>query len=235
MLAKNKWTDSTTTFFVDLENALPDLTNIDMLGGETFLVKQFDKIIKLAVQGGHSKQIRLHYNSNGSIFPKQQVTMWRQFKQVDLAISIDNIGQRFEIERGGMWNEVENNIKQFLALGLPNLNVYIMPTVNIQNVFYIPELVDWARSLGLQIVFSYLDYPTAFNINYLTEECKQLVVKKYKKYTHPELVAIAKRVEESKGSDGSMFVAEVTRLDALRNQSFQKTHPEIAFAMGYRV
>ena len=235
MLLKNKWADSTTSFFIDLENALPDLVNINMVGGEPFLVKQFDRILELAVEHGYSQQIRLHYNSNGSIFPNKQVAVWSKFRQIDLALSIDNIGDRFELERGGAWVKVESNIKQFLKLDLPNLNIYIMPTVNIQNVYYIPELLEWATPLGLKVVFNYLDYPPEFNINYLTKDCKRLVVEKYKKYTHTELAAIAKRVEECEGSDGSMFVNKMSRFDTLRGQSFKETHPEVAKAMGYSI
>jgi hypothetical protein len=234
MLTKNKWTDDDTiTFFDDLEHALPDLENIDMMGGETFLVKKFDRIVEAAVKNGHSSHIRLHYNSNGSIFPNNQTKLWDKFKQVDLALSIDNTGEQFELERGGSWQDVKNNIKKFLELNLPNLNVYVMPTINIQNVFYMPELLEWASSLKLTVVFNYLEFPKAFNIDYLTTECKQLVVEKYKKYNHPELDAIAIRIENSTGSDGTWFVDEVTRLDNIRNQSFQKTHPEVAKAMGY--
>jgi len=233
-MIKNKWTDDDTiTFFDDLEHALPDLENIDMTGGETFLVKKIDKIVHTAVKSGHSSHIRLHYNSNGSIFPNNQAKLWNKFKQVDLALSIDNTGEQFELERGGIWLDVENNIKKFLELNLPNLNIYIMPTVNIQNVFYMPELLEWATSLKLNTTFNYLEAPMAFNIDYLTTECKQLVVEKYKRYSHPELDAIAIRIENSKGSDGIMFVNEVTRLDGIRSQSFQKTHPEVAKAMGY--
>ena len=234
MLTKNKWaSDDSITFFDDLERALPNLENIDMIGGEPFLVKKFDRIVEAAVKNGYSSRIRLHYNSNGSIFPDSQTKLWSKFKQIDLALSIDNIGERFELERGGSWPDVTNNIKKFLELNLPNLNVYIMPTINVQNVFYIPELLEWAASLELNVVFGYLESPLAFNVDYLTTECKQLIVEKYKRYNHTELNAIAVRIQNSKGSDGSMFVQEATRLDNIRGQSFQTTHPEVAKAMGY--
>lgn len=235
ILDKTKWPESNPTFFIDLEEALPNLTNINMIGGEPFLVKEFDRIMRLATDGGYANQIRLHYNSNGSIFPTNQVATWSQFKEIDLALSIDNIGSRFELERGGNWLEIENNIKKFLDLKLSNLNIYIMPTVNIQNVYYLPELFEWASALKLPVMCNYLDHPIAFNIDYLTNEFKELIIEKYKNYTHPDLISIANRVKNCKGSDGSMFVAEVSKFDQMRKQSFQITHPEVAKAMGYSI
>jgi MoaA/NifB/PqqE/SkfB family radical SAM enzyme len=236
MLVTNSWAEKNYKFFAELEDALPNLVNIDMAGGESFLVKQFDRVVQLAVSTGYSKQMRLHYNTNGSIFPEKQILQWGNFKKIDLALSIDNIGQRFELERGGSWSTVENNIKKFLSLNLDNLIIYIMPTVNIQNVYYIPELVEWARSMGLSVVFNYLSQPIAFNIDYATTNFKQLLIEKYKNYTHPELVSISNRIQSCRGSNGSEFIKETKRLDLLRGgQSFQETHPEVAKAMGYSV
>jgi hypothetical protein len=125
MLVTNSWAEKNYKFFAELEDALPNLVNIDMAGGESFLVKQFDRVVQLAVSTGYSKQMRLHYNTNGSIFPEKQILQWGNFKKIDLALSIDNIGQRFELERGGSWSTVENNIKKFLSLNLDNLIIYI--------------------------------------------------------------------------------------------------------------
>ena len=66
----------------------------------------------------------------------------RLFQQVDISISVDNVGDRFEFERGGAWDIVEQNIAQFRVE--TNFNVSIMPTINIQNVFYIEDLIAWA-------------------------------------------------------------------------------------------
>ena len=235
MLVNNNWAEKNYKFFAELEDSLPDLINIDMAGGESFLVKQFDKVVQLAASKGYSKQIRLHYNTNGSIFPNNQILQWSNFREIDLALSIDNIGQRFELERGGSWSTVESNIEQFLSLNLDNLKIYIMPTVNIQNVYYIPELVEWAKLLGLPVVFNYLNRPFAFSIDYATEDFKQLLIEKYKNYTHPELISISNRIQSCCGSDGSEFIKETKRLDLIRRQSFQETHPEVAKAMGYSV
>ena len=70
-----------------------------------------------------------------SVPPGKWPEYWNEFKNIDIAMSIDDIGSRFEHERGGVWNKVEQNIIQFH--NLPNTNVYLYPVINIQNILYI--------------------------------------------------------------------------------------------------
>ena len=147
-----------------LMHLLPNLKNIDMYGGEPFLIKKFDLLLKTAVDQGHASHIRLHYNTNGSIYPQNIIEHWKHFQHVDIQISIDNIGSRFDLERGGSWHLVEDNIKKMLALNLSNLEISVMPAINIMNIFYIDELLDWATSLNLKVNPLYVHFPKEFSI-----------------------------------------------------------------------
>jgi MoaA/NifB/PqqE/SkfB family radical SAM enzyme len=228
-----QWFDQDARFVKELLDLLPQLINLDLYGGEPFLLKQLPIFLKQAVDLGHASHIRLHLNTNGSVFPTALIPYLKQFQQVDISISIDNVGKRFEFERGGDWHAVEHNIAQFNAV--PNFNISIMPTLNIQNVFYIDDLVTWADQTQNRIVFNYLDGPDYMSIDHLTPTGKQLVVNRYKNHPHPELQKIATRVQDSAGSDGTEFVRYMKRLDRQRKENFSDSHQEIALAMGYSV
>jgi organic radical activating enzyme len=228
-----QWFDQDRRFVDQLLELLPQLINIDLYGGEPFLLKQLPKFLKQAVDLGHAGHIRLHFNTNGSVYPTELIPYLQQFSQVDISISVDNISKRFEFERGGDWNTVEQNIAQLRAE--PNFNISIMPTVNIQNVFYIGELVEWATQTQNRIVFNYLDTPVYLNIDRMTPAGKQLVVDRYRNHPHPELQKIANRVQNSVGSDGVEFVNYMKQLDRQRKENFSDSHQEIALAMGYSV
>jgi sulfatase maturation enzyme AslB (radical SAM superfamily) len=214
---------------------LPSIENFDFYGGEPFLLKQLTRLISTAVSRGHAGHIRLHFNSNGSIFPTHLIEFWSQFKEINLAISIDNVGARFELERGGSWSVIEDNINRFSKLNLPNFKYYLFPSMNIQNVLYLDELYAWADSIGLEITPNYVLEPQCFSIDNLTDRAKSLVVDKFSNSGNAEIQKIVQRITKSAGSDGREFVQIMKNFDNMRAQRFDLTHKEIAIAMGYSV
>jgi radical SAM protein with 4Fe4S-binding SPASM domain len=231
-VVSDRWDSYGDYTWAELDTLLPNIENLDFFGGEPFLLKELKHFLRNAVDSGHSKHIRLHFNTNGSIFPKDIIDTLVQFKEVDLAFSIDDVGERFELTRGGSWAEVEANILKFKELGF---KPYIFPTINIQNVLYLDELISWADSNNIPYTFNYLEFPRYFNINSLTPEAKELVINKYTNSTNPLLQQIAERVKKSNSSDGKQFVKQMKWFDYIRNQKFSNTHKEIAQAMGFNL
>jgi hypothetical protein len=226
------WAELAPQVFSEVEQLLPNMTNIDMYGGEPFLIKQLSSLIHLAVEQNHAQHIRLHYNSNGSIYPETLVNLWKEFEHVDLHFSIDNVGARFELERGGTWSTVESNILRLLDLGLPNLKISIMPVISIMNIYYLDELLEWAQLHDLPVNPLYLDRPEAFAITNMTAAAQQLIINKYQGHSWSEMKNILAIVQQSTATDGKKFVQLTAHFDKIRNQSFQDSHTAIANAMG---
>lgn len=231
--ANSRWLEYNVYVWDQLEKLLPDIENLDFYGGEPFLIKEIPKLLQSAIDQKRSKHMRLHFNTNGSVFPTKLIPLLKQFRHVDVALSIDNIGQRFELERGGEWAEVQQNIFNFKKLNSENFSIYLMPTVNIQNIYYLDELFEWAEQNQIRVTLNFLDDPQWVSIDYLTPNAIKLVVDKFKNSTYPELRALATRVSRSSGSNGIEFVKHSKRFDILRGQDFAKSHREIARAMGY--
>lgn len=231
-VATENWIDH-DEYADQLINLLPNLKNIDMYGGEPFLIKKFNSILKTAIDKNYASGIRLHYNTNGSIYPENLIEHWKHFRHIDIQISIDNIGQRFELERGGSWPDVENNIKKLLTLNLPNATIGIMPSISIMNVFYIGELLDWAESLGLTVNPIYVSYPEEFSIKNLTKHAKEIITKKYQNHSWPEMKHILATIESTPNNNGINFINKIQYFDSIRKENFSKSHSEIANAMGY--
>jgi sulfatase maturation enzyme AslB (radical SAM superfamily) len=199
------------------------------------LIKSLTQYVQHAVESNFASKIRLHYNTNGSIFPTELIKYWPAFQHVDIHVSIDNIGSKFEIERGGSWSSIEQNIQSLLELNLSNLKISVMPTVNVQNVLYIDELLDWAELHQLPVNINYLTNPKGFALTQLTKQAKEIIVKKFEHTPHQELQKIVKFISTLPDSNGEEFKKITQYYDQIRNQSFQNTHPEIAKAMGYTV
>lgn len=227
------WPDSSPQVFEEILSLLPSLINIDMYGGEPFLIKNLHRLVQQAVEQDQAKHIRLHYNSNGSVYPSHLLPYWKHFKHIDIHFSIDNIGERFELERGGQWAEVEANIRQLLDLDMPNLKISLMPTVNVMNVFYLDELLDWAHSLNLPVNLNYLIGPAEFNIQNLTTAAKKIVVEKFSNHPNAEVIKMLAVIQAAPDSDGKDFINRNKHFDHIRGQNFSNTHRDIAQAMGY--
>jgi sulfatase maturation enzyme AslB (radical SAM superfamily) len=208
------------------------LTYFHILGGEPFLLPELESIIDDLISSGKSRHIHLEFNSNGSVYNDSLMhKITNNFAALEILLSIDNIGQRFEIERGGSWSKVQHNIQRFAVLNSGNTQIKLALTVNIQNVLYLDAVCNFAQNLGLGVVWLYLETPSCLCIDYVTEAAKQLIINKYQNSPIDELQKIVSRLQQAPMSDGKSFVEYVRKYDLRRNQNFQITHKEIFEAM----
>ena len=236
ILKEGQWFDDNSigTLQEILELA-PNLVSITFLGGEPFLLKSLNVLLEKLIETGHAKQIKTHFNSNGSIFPNHIIKNLSQFKKANICLSIDDIGHRFEYQRGGIWDEIEKNCKKYKLLDPEQFEFSIYPVINIQNVYYIDELLDWANDNQLLVISEYLDSPKWLSITQLTDDAKRLICKKFSNLQHPLIQSILKKIETSPGSTGTLFCKNMQEIDLRRKQKFSDHHNEIAIAMGYSV
>lgn len=231
LIVQDNWGES-REFTNQVAMHLPNIKNIDMYGGEPFLVKKFKEVLKLAVDQGYASGIRLHYNSNGSIWPKEFLPYWSKFKLVDIHFSIDAIGEQFNLQRGGKWAEVEKNILDLKNLGLTNLSISIMPTISIMNVYYIDQVYDWATGHGFPIFVNHVRGP-GLELKNLTREAKRLILEKFRDHPWAEMQKILQTIQKLPDSDGKEFCDRIKWFDQVRDDDFSKDHLAIAKAMNY--
>lgn len=212
---------------------LPHLRSLHLMGGEPFLGPGLADIVDRMISKDLARHVRLEFNTNCSIFPRDLIkTIIDNFRETEILLSVDNVGPRFEIERGGKWPEILDNIQEFAALCSDRVVIKLAPTVNIQNVLYLDDVVKLADRLDLHIVWWYLENPAYLCIDRATPQTKILVRQLYHDHPTAELRNIAHRIAQSPGSDGQEFLAHCAELDRRRGQAFGQTHPEIFQAMG---
>lgn len=230
-----------TNFWENLKKLLPNIRYLEFTGGEPFLIQEHFDLLKFAVEQGYSKNIDIHYNTNGTVDP-DEAWLWQHFNRVEIAFSIDNVGQRFEYERyGAKWQDVNDNIMSIASYQQQSrITTQLCFTVNIQNVYYLDELLAWADTKHFDnIFFNMLHSPEHMSVQYMTPAARTLVLDKLKstfwttKAYQQEIDNVIKFIELGPGSDGSTFLRKMKQTDAYRKQSFPNTHTEIAVAMGY--
>jgi len=131
-----------------LDDLLTDsLQWIYFTGGEPMISADHWKVLDRLVDLGLSKNISLNYNSNLTTIRYKDLDiqkLWDRFRQVDLKISIDAVGEPLEYIRSGSdWNRIEQNISQ--VMHYKNVQVTLSPVISIMNVWFLPELYKYAR------------------------------------------------------------------------------------------
>lgn len=244
-LKQGKWPEESPDFWENLKALLPNIKYFEFTGGEPWLIKEHFDLLQYACQTGDAKHIDIHYNTNATQWDPKLVDIWVEFGRVDVAFSIDNVGARFEYERyGADWTRANEIVDMTLSKqGKPangNITTQLCFTINIQNVYYLDELLAWADTKNFgSVYFNMLHSPSHMSIQSMTPAAKDLVLNKLKstfwstnKYQQ-EIDNVIKFIENGPGSDGAEFLRQMQRTDTYRKQNFMDTHPEIAKAMGY--
>jgi MoaA/NifB/PqqE/SkfB family radical SAM enzyme len=238
-LQDGAWPRESELFWDNLKTLLPNIKYLEFTGGEPFLIQQHFDLLQYAVDNGYAKNIEIHYNTNGTVFPEQH-HLWKHFKQVEVAFSIDNTEARFEYERyGAIWNEVQNNIIKFSNMRSAKFSTQLCTTINIQNVYYLPEICDWISTKTFDhVYFNMLHDPWHMCISRMTFAAMDLVIPRLNNHQfdpkyRAEIMRIVQFIRNGEGSDGQEFLRKMQITDQYRQQSFLDTHEEIAKAMGY--
>lgn len=250
-LKKGAWPKDNDQFWYNLYHLMGNVQYMEFTGGEPFMIEEHLKLLDHCVSTGHAANIELHYNTNGT----QDVPWWRlrHFKKVEVAFSIDNVGERFEYERyGASWEDVDNkNIlkkdmgnepdSQWAGMIKAKFPRQLCFTINIQNVYYLDQLLLWAKTKEFDSIhWNYLHDPWHMNVQYMTPECKEFVlaaIENNHKIVLPEYTKewneLKRYIENGPGSDGKIFCQYMKKTDLMRNQNFGAVYPEIAEKMGY--
>jgi len=238
-LKDGAWPRENQMFWDNLKTLLPNIKYFEFTGGEPFLIEQHFELLRYAVETGDSEHIEIHYNTNGTQFP-EAADLWNKFRHVEVAFSIDNIGDRFEYERyGANWQKVQENIAKFTAMCSRKISTQLCLTVNIQNVYYLPEICDWISTQTFNhIFFNMLHDAWHMSINRMTVDAQRLVIDRLESHNfnskyRAEIMRIIQFIKNGQGSDGVEFRHRMGQADEYRKQSFLDSHEEIAKAMGY--
>ncbi len=215
----------------NVADTFANITTLRLVGGEPFLWYNLEKFLHSLIEHNYAQNIRLEFNTNGSVYSDSVMALIQQFREVEILISIDAVGQRFEIQRGGNWSTVNENVARFSQLRNHSFIVKLCPTVNIQNVLYLDEVIDYAQQWQYEIVWWYLENPDYLCIDHVTQLAKTLIVNKYQNHELAEFRNIAARVHAKKPVCGKRFIDHMHKLDQRRAQNFEQSHTEIYQAM----
>jgi organic radical activating enzyme len=243
-LKDGQWPRKSKTFWDNMDELLPQIKYFEFTGGEPWMIKQHFDLLQRAVDRGYAKDIDIHYNTNATQYPKDP-TIWQHFKHVQIAFSVDNTGKRFEYERyGAKWRTANNNIKKVNALrddGYP-ITTQLCVTWNLQNVYYMDEVLTWAETMNFDSVhFNLMHDPWEFSIVNTPMQAKsplmlylQKCQVKWTKYAQ-DIHSIKEIVVQSRHEDAEGLHKKLRLTDLYRNQNFAESHAKMAKVIQYEL
>ena len=232
MLRQGAWPRENQQFWSEIAGISDQIQYIEFTGGEPFMIKEHFNMLQGLVDRGLASNIEIHYNTNGTQWPGSAEAIWQHFKIVEIAFSIDDVGERFEYQRSNaIWTEVISNIARFQALRsqYSNIRLQICCTINVFNVYYLETVATWILEQKMDFVYwNMLHDAYFFSISSLPEPAKQAIAKRLWAADVPDPVKeefnrVADFMNQGASLDGERLRREVGNLDRRRKQDL-RTH-----------
>lgn len=234
------WTEESLAW-ANIDEHLSHLKKIDIFGGEPFLVEKQWKMLQKSVDNGWAHRQRINFNTNGTQYKDEYIEILSHFEGVFLSLSIDGIKEQFEYMRHpAKWDLLLYNIDKFKEASkkYPNIDVNICLTVNIQNVYDLPETILFFKERGMHVYLNYCHWPLHYNVKHIPEHLKEKIYEKYSKVEDEWVKKCCNDVEGLMRSQFSNkehwdnFIKKIKDADEYRNESFSKTFPAWSSLIG---
>lgn len=241
--------NGTNDLWQKLATLIPSIKEAYFAGGEPLMMEEHYKTLQVLLAHGRHDTV-LAYNTNMSVLRYKNydlIELWKQFRTVRVHISIDDLGSRGEYYRKGLnWNKLIKNLDT-IKKKVPHVYFDITSTINITNVYYLPELYLFFLQNGYinanGILLNMLLTPEEYSIQVLPVQFKQKVHKKLKNsltnlstlmpnqdfdYYHQQILGVIDFMNKKDQSHLlHQFTQRTLELDTIREESFMSTYPEL--------
>ena len=239
-----------------ITNNLKTIDRYYFTGGEPTINLKHRELLQLIIDKGLSKGVWLEYNTNMAGIPSKVFEQWKQFRQVNIGMSIDGIYEHFEYIRSpGKWSVAERNMRRLdTEPGFNRVHASITCTLGMYNVLHILDMIWWYAEQNWTRLQKWIDIrnlygPRHLNIQNLPPEAKQFVDRRYKQFinamhsrwtaesdhhwkrkTEHNLNAILQHMWEVESDPAELahFKQWTDKMDRVRNESLTDSVPELA-------
>jgi hypothetical protein len=229
---EKNWTDQQVDEIFELSK---NLVRLELFGGEPLYNKKVLRLLDRIVENGHSKNLNLYINTNGSVDLIKQVPRIKEFKEIEIGVSIDDIGARFDYLRHGLdYQSVIDNVRSWQEYFSAHGSKYFIDsitTVSVYNILYLPEIKQQVMQLLPQSPFwNLLVNPDHMFIKNMPDQLKDLAITRLS--TDPEFDDLIQVIQQPADPLAwQRFLTITTALDTIRNENFRTTFPELANAL----
>jgi hypothetical protein len=157
---------------------------------------------------------------------------------VEIAFSIDDVGERFEYQRHpAKWTEVNEHVTKFNELKKTHKNIktQVCCTINMQNIYNLEMVARWIDTQDFDYIFyNYLHEAKEWNVQYLPQKYKdkiqlKLISSNVNGQQGKEInKALAFMMDKNLGNKemDERRKAKIIASDKFRDQNFESIHTE---------
>lgn len=205
-------------FYDELYDKSPNLEEIWINGGEPTMIREHGYFLKKLIESDRAKNINLHYSINLTSLPDEFINMWKNFKNVRLHLSIDDIGERNDyIRYGAKWNIIMENFEKIIQYR-DIFRLEVCQTVSCLNVYNIDNFKEFFNKYDIIIAHNYVHHPTFQHVSILPQHIKDEIISNIKHLREDEknrlISELNKDVDEK---HLNKFISFITLLDKKRN------------------
>jgi len=195
-----------------LDNA-KDLEEIYINGGEPMLIKEHLYFLQKLCDLKLNEKIRLLYSINLTLITPKVIELWKQFKKVELNVSIDDLGKRNDyIRYPSKFETIETNLE---LLNGNSFDIKVIQTVSVLNVYNVGNFYEYFTQKGFKIEHNYVYWPEYLHVSLFKGDIPLDKLPEDK----------AKRLVDELNKDYSIFyedfVAYIKSIDYIRSLSIQ--------------
>lgn len=232
--SKDRWSKNNNAIEV-FKKWLPTIEYIEVYGGEPFLQKDLEEILSTCIKEGRANKISLRFHTNGMVDLRNWFVTLKEFENVEIHFSLDDIGPRLEYQRSGSkWAYIKKNFERVKYWELQDpikRKLGVFATYSIYNSMSIVELLNWADSLNSEVFISTLQTPPYLNIQNFPDEFRKKVIEYLRTISGHKALKFQEQAEEiiryvQHGNENSDLINEFCSytgmLDRRRGEKFSE-------------
>ena len=224
-------------FYKFFDQHMEYIEEIKFEGGEPLMMEQHYRVLELLIAKNKTDVI-LKYPTNLTklTYKKYNVLdLWKQFKQVDISISLDAYDkQNYYIRHPAIWDDIISNLEQ-VKLQCPHVKITVSSTMQILNSFAATRLHTWTVQHNIFHEFMFLKYPSYLSMHVLPKEYKHQIEEhwiKHKGTLHQSVDVsgidgfLRMMWADNRPEELSEFFARIEERDVIRKENLLATFPE---------
>jgi hypothetical protein len=150
---------------------------------------------------------------------------------VAITFSLDGIGNRFDYIRYPLkWSQVEKNVIRMLNELPSNVQFKLNHTVNILNLYYYDEFIDWYNRVMLSerpVNFLFNPCSGILSPNQVPDKLFNRLLEKY-----GEDSKVIRTITNNNSNDQTDLLTYLSELDTRRRLDWRQVFPEISNCIG---
>jgi molybdenum cofactor biosynthesis enzyme MoaA len=241
--SESSWWES-DSWKEQFKSIAPQLRHIYFTGGEPLIVPAMEEHLTYLIEHDLAKNIILCYDTNLTVVNKKIIDKWIFFKKVTLRVSVDEVGDRYNLVRNpGNFDKLIDNIKLVKSAGIPIQQLSMV--CSIVNIYGVTRLAKMAKDLGLPLSLRFVNKPSWLNINILPKSARQEVIdyltnflqstdcqtiSGYEHVVKAQIKHLTNTIHSTSEIQHEMltkFVRNMNALDSSRNLNWKTTLPDV--------